>query len=131
MAKHEKRRNLRRHLLYYLIVLDETTGQPLGRLGDLSHEGLLLLTSTSPELDRTYRLRVMPPETFAAGEVLAVSAQCVWLTRDVNPDLGLAGFRFVDAGEKAEQVIGVLMREFGFADGHSLDRDDEADDKDD
>jgi hypothetical protein len=113
--------------VYYLSVIDEDTGQLIGRIGDISHEGLLLLTSTPPELWRTYRLRVMPPEDLAVGEALAVGAQCMWSRPDVNPDLGLAGFRFVATDEKTQQVIGGLMRDFGFADGHSLDADDEDD----
>ncbi|MEI6669293.1 MAG: PilZ domain-containing protein [Acidobacteriota bacterium] len=114
----EKRRNLRRHLLYYLDIVDEETGQSVGRLGDLSHEGLLLLTKTAPDLERTYRLSVMPPDVLPVGEVLSVYARCVWSRPDVNPDLGLAGFRFVYADHNAHRIIDAMMRELGFSDRH-------------
>ncbi len=123
----EKRKDPRRHLVYYLSVVDEDTGQPLGRLGDLSHEGLLLLTSTPPERWRTYRLRVLPPADLQEGAPFVISAQCMWTRPDVNPDLGLAGFRFALADANTKKVIRGLMDEFGFSDGHAPGDDNEDD----
>jgi hypothetical protein len=131
MGTSEKRKNLRRHLVYYLVIVDESTGHTVGRVGDISHEGLLLLTVKPPELWKNYRLRVIPPETHEEVAAFSIDAQCVWLRQDANPDIGLAGFKFVDASDDVQRVITTLMREFGFADGHNLDddSDDEADEE--
>lgn len=115
----QKRKLGRRHLLYYLQVLNRETGNALGRMGDITTEGMMLISDAAVEVDAVYKLRVVLPEEGFAGKTLDLDAQCLWRNRDRNPELVVCGLRFVDVGEDAMRTIEELVREYGFLDGQA------------
>ena len=121
----QRRRAIRRHLVYYLKVVDAKTNKPKGRLGDLSAEGLLLLTKSAFKTGKTYRLRVEMPEDDPDPRAFVSNVLCVWTRKDMNPDVTLVGFRFADLSEAATEAIGRLVKAYGFFDGQPLDDEDE------
>lgn len=115
----QKRKLGRRHLLFYLQVLNRDTGAALGRMGDVTTEGMLLISDAVAEVGRVYRIRVVLPEEGFGDEALDLDGQCLWCSRDRNPGLVLCGLKFLGPGRDARRTIEELVREYGFLDGQS------------
>jgi len=122
-VEEQRRKEVRRHLVYYLQVVSAISGKPRGRLGDLSADGMLLLTSSPFEVGKNYHLRVEMPEDDPEPLALTVRAECSWVRKDANPDITLAGFKFVQLTVPALKAINRLQKEYGFFDGQPLDDD--------
>ena len=106
----------RRHLIYYLEVYDDETGELLGHLVDITTEGVKLVSKTFIEKDKTYRLRMQLPEGYFDETVLRFEAMSLWSSNDVNPDFFDTGFRAVWQDKRARGVVASLVDQFGFND---------------
>ncbi len=115
MNREETRRLQRRHLIYYLEVYDEDSGQLLGHLVDITTEGVKLISKSPIENGRTFRLRMQLPETFFAEKELRFSAKSLWSSNAVNPDFYDTGFA-AELDLRAKDIVGGLVRQFGFLD---------------
>ena len=116
MAMEQRRKIVRRHLVYYLQVVSAISGKPRGRLGDLSTDGMLLLTTTQFEIGKNYHFRVVLPEGDEEPLALTVRAECAWMHRDANPDILMVGFKFVQLSVPAMRAIERLQLDYGFLD---------------
>ena len=113
---HERRVLKRRHLVVYLDVVDRMTGTVLGQLGDISVEGLLVISRTAIPADKTWSLRVALPDLRGyRGEYLDVDGllleQCGHQSRAC-----LYGFSFVDLDDAGREKILSLIQVLGFRD---------------
>ncbi len=55
----------RRRVFYYLEAWDIEGQKPIGRIGDVSENGIMLLTSSPLELNGSYHIQVKLPATMA------------------------------------------------------------------
>jgi hypothetical protein len=115
----QRRKLGRRHLLLYLQVLNRDTGETLGRMGDVTTDGMMLISNAAAEVGTVQRVRIILPEEAYPDKTLDLDAQCLWCRRDRNPELMVCGLRFLDVGEEARLTIEDLVREYGFLDGQS------------
>ena len=114
---HERRVLKRRHLVVYLDVVDRMTGTVLGQLGDISVEGLLVISRTVISADKTWSLRVALPDLRGyRGEFLDVDGLPCWSSVDINPELVCTGFSFVDLDDAGREKILSLIQVLGFRD---------------
>lgn len=108
MTFKEKRAQPRCHLRTYLPVYEGESGDFLGRLVDISQEGIRLDTEVDflpgQQLDMCVRFRQM-----LAGESgLFIHGECVWCMQDpVNSEHFVSGFRI----ESEQGEAGVLIME--------------------
>ena len=54
----EKRVHKRRHLVYYLRAVDNATGREIGRVGDISPAGILLVSKGKIALQTEYKVGI-------------------------------------------------------------------------
>src|SRR6056297_2501214 len=90
----EKRRGMRRTIFYYLTVLHGETEKPIGRLGDISEGGLLLITEDEDAIVGAGRIPakiVLPPGIGIDRNNLSVTLQSKWSRQDKNPRYYLVG----------------------------------------
>lgn len=113
----EKRKVPRRHIIYYLRVIDQTTGEMIGHLVDITTIGMMLITEQPLESGKKYSLRVSLPPEFTQVEFLDVVGESVWIHKDVNPDYYAVGFRLDEdpTGERS-LLISDLIDALGFLD---------------
>ena len=113
----DRRESGRRHLLYYLDVIDESTGELLGQLGDITPDGLLVISSQPLGMEEERNLRVKLPRVreFSNADLVVRVAPC-WKSPDVNPDLFCSGFQFVDPDDGVRNNVEQLIRILGFRD---------------
>ena len=112
----EHRRLKRRHLLYYLRVIDRDAGQPIGNLVDITAEGLMLISPHPLGTGRVYRLRMELPPEVTPDDRLELDAESVWTRRDVNPALHVTGFRLLEPATASRHAIELLIDDYGFRD---------------
>jgi c-di-GMP-binding flagellar brake protein YcgR len=118
----EKRTHKRRHLVYYLRAIDKKTGQELGRVGDISPGGILLVSKNNIALQREYDvgIELSDIEDSQSQQQLNVKIWPMWAKKGVNPDYMCIGSKFVDISDKDKLIIMDIIQSVGFLDGESL-----------
>ena len=91
---HEFRRAKRRKASDTILVTDAMTERVVGRLGNLSETGLLLMASEPLVDDALYQLRFLL-EDGGTPQPIEVGAHLLWLDRASAPAVVWAGFRFI------------------------------------
>ena len=109
----------RRKVFYYLMVEDVETGRELGRLGDISAEGIMLLCSRALPLETVFRVAVRLPDTSSfSGKKLELSLETRWLRPDLNPDILCIGCRLLESEPDKDDILKNLIEYYGFSEGY-------------
>lgn len=108
----EKRKLKRRQLIYYLRVLDRDSETLVGRLVDITTEGVMLLSESPLELDKLYKFKMILPPHFEARQEITFDAKCLWSKIDVNPDLYISGFQFGRVSSQDIRLIEELILDY-------------------
>jgi hypothetical protein len=112
----EARSLKRRHLIYYLEVYDDETGDLLGHLVDLTLSGMKLITKQEIIPDKNFRLGMMLPESLFVEGVVKFEARSMWSRKDVNPDFYAVGMKVYNLDEQTAKIIAELIEKVGFND---------------
>ncbi len=102
----EERRKLKRQLLrYYIWVFENNNNSLIGHVGDITKEGIMLVSKEPIMIGETIQFRMVPSRfKIKESRVLKCTGICVWSKTDVNPDFKLAGFK-LDKLEKNEEAL--------------------------
>lgn len=111
----EKRSLKRRHLFFYLRIFNRKDGNLIGYLGDITPEGIMLISEKPLETNRFFKLRMDLPGTSTAKR-LEFEAKSIWCQPDVNPDFYDIGFQLLDMSKRDAATIGDLISDYGFRD---------------
>ncbi|MDA3951309.1 MAG: hypothetical protein PF508_19030 [Spirochaeta sp.] len=108
-----KRQVPRRDTVLYLQVVHAVSGEPIGRVADISKTGLLLIAGNelTPGVQLPVRIQ-LPPAISADGESLVGTIEPRWHRRDLNPRLTLNGCLFT-VSEGADHLDELIER-YGF-----------------
>ena len=101
---HEFRRARRRKAPDTILVTDTMTERVIGRIGNLSETGMLLIASEQLTDDALYQLRFLLPDG-ASGMGVDVGAHLLWMDRASAPAQVWAGFRFIALTEPQSKVL--------------------------
>ncbi|MCL2845580.1 MAG: PilZ domain-containing protein [Chitinivibrionia bacterium] len=117
--KGDERRSERKVLCYYLRVIDTKTGKELGRIADITPEGLMLLSDKPLQQTKPYSIRILlDRKLFDAGlGNLDVDVNVRWSKPDANPSLTLTGLLFLDLDEKGKQIVKNLAKKISMKQG--------------
>jgi hypothetical protein len=110
--KEDKRKILRRHLVFYLRVFDGMSSRILGQLVNVSPRGVMLISDRPIQENQEYRLRMRLPHEIAGRSELTFEASCRWCTQDSNPDFFIAGFHMQMLPEDVEKDLQSLINDF-------------------
>jgi hypothetical protein len=108
----EKRKLKRRQLIYYLKVQSRRSGRVIGRLADITAEGMMLISTTPLDAGDVYYLDIFLPANVKEAAVARVDAECLWTKEDVNPDLFVSGFRFIRVSTRDVDLINELILDY-------------------
>lgn len=95
---HEFRRARRRKASDTILVTDAMTERTIGRIGNLSETGMLLMLDAPLVDDALYQLRFTLRDG-AGGQQVDVGAHLLWMDRASAPAQVWAGFRFIAVSE--------------------------------
>lgn len=108
-------RRIERHQLSgFLKVFNRLTDKPIGYLGNVSEDGLMLISQLPMMVDVAFELRLKIPMADGDFQAIDLTAMCLWSHEDVTPRHYDSGFRVVEAPEAYGQLISALCHYFSF-----------------
>jgi len=115
-GQENKRAKPRRNLYFYLKVVDSKTQEFLGRVVDLTTNGMLLINESPLETNSSRDATII-----LSGDLfditmssIEVSFSVQWSRPDVNPRYYLNGLKFKDLPAKTTRTIEQVIRKFSF-----------------
>ncbi len=112
----EQRRAQRRHLIYYLKVIDNDTDQQLGFLVDITTKGMMLMSEEAIELNKNFHLKILLQTELSEKQYLNFDAKSKWCKNGVNSDFYDTGFELIDADFTEFKEIEEIIDALGFND---------------
>lgn len=97
MSTKEYRRLPRRKVGETVLVSDMMTEEIVGRIGNLSEGGMLLMASSPLNEDALYQFRFRLPGI--DGVDIEAGAHLLWVERANSPGQSWAGFRFISLSD--------------------------------
>lgn len=108
----ETRRNKRRKVEDALPVVDTMTGQQIGRVGDLSVDGMMLIAENRVRDNALYQLSFHLPDTRGLPVPIEIGVHEQWTAPSSLPGQYWTGLRIIDIAPRDLDVIdGWLERE--------------------
>ena len=108
-------RRIERHQLrYFLQVFNRVTDKPIGYLGNVSCDGLMLISELPMMVDADFELRLKIPGADDTFHAVDLTATCLWSREDINPQRYDSGFSVLQAPAEYGQLIKLLLRYFSF-----------------
>ena len=112
----ENRRRRRHHTNTFLAVYDRSTEELLGRLVDMSTEGVRLLSIGAIESDAIFQFRVNLPVEIKGSKEIVFDAKSVWSNKDKVSHQYSTGFQILDLSRNEFDKIDLLIHGSLFSD---------------
>lgn len=107
-------RRIERHQLpYYLKVFNRITDKPMGSIGNVSLDGLMLISQLPLLVGARFDMRLKIPGQQGV-RFIDVSATCQWCREDVTPGCYDSGFALVAPPAEYVEMIEALRYYFSF-----------------
>ena len=100
-----RRRNPRKRPHAALEVSDALTGEVVGRLGDLSLDGMMLIAEVAITEDALYQFVFQLPDAMGGLRGIEVGVHEAWTARASSDGRHWVGFRFIDIAADARRHI--------------------------
>ena len=108
-------RRIERHQLpYFLRVFNSVTDKPIGFLGNVSEDGLMLISRLPMMIGADFDLRLKIPASDGCMQVIDLQACCLWCHEDTTPHHYDAGFSLQRAPPEYGQLVSALKQYFSF-----------------
>ena len=101
----ESRRATRRAMSGTVLVTDTMTEDVIGRIGNLSASGVLLIASKPLTDDALYQFRFALPDDMGETQPLEVGAHVLWVDDASAPGQSWAGLRFIGLSPEATRRL--------------------------
>ncbi|WP_316365310.1 PilZ domain-containing protein [Candidatus Thiodiazotropha sp. CDECU1] len=105
----EQRHSPRKVANEVLIIADQITGSQIGRVVNISAEGLMLLSDEPMVTGSVYQLNLVLPNPKSGQEKVAFAAEAVWCTEASQPDSFWSGFHIIDIDAENVLIIDELI----------------------
>lgn len=108
-------RRIERHQLpYFLRVFNSVNDRPIGSLGNVSEDGLMLISQVPMMIGADFALRLNLPAVDGCPQIIDLTARCLWCHEDETPHHYDAGFSLLWAPPEYGQMVEALRRYFSF-----------------
>jgi hypothetical protein len=105
----EKRKSPRKIADEVLVVFDQLTGSQIGRVVNISAEGLMLLSQEPIVTGSVYQLEIALPGPDDDEQRIPFGAEAVWTTEASQPESFWTGFRIIDISSEGVLSIDKLI----------------------
>jgi hypothetical protein len=109
-----KRRIERHQLPYFLEVFNSVTDKPIGYLGNVCADGLMLISDLPMMIGADFDLRLKVPAGKDHTQDICLKACCLWCHEDATPLHYDAGFSLRRPPPEYGQLIEALKQYFSF-----------------
>lgn len=104
----------RHQLPYYLKVFNRFTDKPIGNIGNVSHDGLMLISQLPMLVNARFDMRLKIPGQDGQMHHIDFYATCQWCRADVSPGSYDSGFALVAAPAQYRELVDALRHYFSF-----------------
>ncbi len=112
----EKRMLKRRHLIFYLRVIERDSNAILGFLVDITTQGFMMMSEFPTEVGKTFALKILLNSDEGQERFLEFSAQSKWCRQSINSNFFDTGFEVVDIRPEDLNGIREIIYAYGFND---------------
>ena len=113
----EKRTLKRRHLVFYLEIYNSENNELIGHLGDITTQGLLILSPTKELSNNTLNIKIkLPNNRKYSQEFLELKIESKWSQMDVNPAHYTIGCLLISPSDKDVVLIKEIIKDLAFSD---------------
>ena len=117
----ERRKLKRRHISYYLPVLDANTEQIIGHLVDITPLGLMLDSQSLLPLEQEYNLRLNLTEEVADKDFMVLVGRSKWCQQDyIEPYIYNIGFKLLNITPEDTEIVQRIMDNFGAQESYTF-----------
>lgn len=111
----KERRSIQRHQLHeYLTIYNRNTIRDMGSIGNISCNGLMMISAVPVLIGAVYNMRIILPENEGGERYLDFDARCHWCKPDVGPEYFDSGYSIVNAGHGIVDLVELLRDYFSF-----------------
>ncbi|RKX27011.1 MAG: hypothetical protein DRP45_02135 [Candidatus Zixiibacteriota bacterium] len=104
----------RKQPICYLRVFDRNSNRMVGRVIDITTEGVRLVSETPLPENTTVQLRMPMPEAVQPGLQVSFDADVKWSGLDINPEYIDTGLMMTDITDADRLAIHRLVRSYAF-----------------
>ncbi|MGH8437943.1 MAG: PilZ domain-containing protein [Pseudomonas sp.] len=110
----DERRIERHQLPYFLKVFNRHTDQPIGYLGNVSEDGLMLISQLPMLVGPDFELQLKVVGRSGGMHLINLTASCLWCHEDQTPGHYDSGFMLLQAPQEYAQLVRALRNYFSF-----------------
>ena len=85
----------RKNTPHLVNVINEDTGRNVGRVVDITADGMMLVSKERIVIDKEYNFRIILPVMVHHRSDVCLVARAVWTDSDSNPNFSKSGFKFI------------------------------------
>lgn len=111
IASIDQRRAQRKRANFTAIVTDVISGQPIGHLGNLSANGMLLISAHPPRSEAIYQVRLSLPGLGSLPQSIEVGIQEQWHEAAASPGQIWSGYRIVAIDESDAALLDAWLEQ--------------------
>jgi hypothetical protein len=111
---HTQRRIERHQLPYYLKVFNRITDKPMGYIGNVSLDGLMLISQYPMLVNARFDMRLKIPGRDGRIHPIDFTATCQWSREDITPGTYDSGFALVAPPAEYVEMVDALRLYFSF-----------------
>jgi len=104
----------RKHLFFYMQVINQKSGDLLGYVVDISQRGLKIISEHRCEETSELNLKMRIPDNQGKNKEIQFKAKCIWSGRDINSEFFANGFEIDSLDQESLAVIESIINEYGF-----------------
>ncbi len=101
----EKRRQKRVRAPYDINVYDKRTGRHIGRLVNLSTEGIMLVGGAPMAVNELYECRMTMPVSIYGRSEISFDALCLWCAKVDNSERFQGGFQIKKTRQELRELL--------------------------
>ncbi len=116
IQENEKRKVRRRSLVFDFEVVEASSGLSVGRLINISLEGMMLISTERHMSDTVLELSIKLPETIFGKNHIDCKAKCMWCKKNEKTDFFEAGFHLFELPEDDIKAIVSLVTKYRLLD---------------
>ena len=106
----ERRKTQRIRLGVEIGVFDIATGERIGRLVDISTEGIMLAGGRPMKVNTVYEFRIYLPISIYGKDEISFNAVCLWSGRVDNSSKYQGGFQIQNPTRELKEMISFWMQ---------------------
>ncbi len=108
----ERRKVKRSNSVFYLEVFEEETKSFVGRLINITKDGMMLESQEPIEVKKGYRLCMELPNSLVSKPKITFDAKSVWCRKEGDFETYNAGFQLQNLDTKVAKKVNELMEKF-------------------